>query len=262
MKLLPHYVEKPWGCATLPAPFASDGRRIGEIWFEAPDQFLPLMIKYIFTSEKLSIQVHPSDEDAAKRGLSSGKEECWYVLDAAPDAVLGIGTRAPFTNEALRDAAVSGALEALIDWKPVKPGDFFYIPSGTVHAIGAGITLIEIQQNADITYRLFDYGRPRALHLDEGVAVARAAPYSDTLHRSLSINEDIALVSGPKFSLRLCGKQVPDLAGTGPYFITPLKGQLAAHGDIAAAGDCIIVDETADCSASDDARLLVARACG
>ena len=135
-------VLKPWGRTELPAPFeVSGGDRIGEIWFEHEGEPLDLLVKYLFTSEKLSIQVHPSDELAAAKGLPSGKEECWLVLDAEPGAVLGVGTREPLDAERLRAAALDGSLEALIDWKPVSRGDFYYIPAGTVHAIGAGVTV-------------------------------------------------------------------------------------------------------------------------
>ena len=151
------------------------GQRIGEIWYEAPDgRPLPILVKWLFTSEKLSIQVHPDDAQAKTRGLISGKEECWYIVDAEPDAVLGMGTLKALSDEELRTASLSGEIEQLMDWKPVTAGDYFYIPAGTVHAIGAGITLVEVQQYADVTYRLYDYGRPRELHLDDGVAVSDA----------------------------------------------------------------------------------------
>ncbi len=87
------------------------------------------MIKYLFTSEKLSIQVHPSDTQARAMGLASGKEECWLVLDAEPGACLGIGTQRPLSEDELRAAALSGEIEALMDWKPVQRGDFYYIPA-------------------------------------------------------------------------------------------------------------------------------------
>lgn len=170
-------VEKPWGRDVLPAPFESgQGQRIGEIWFEPPEEMTDILVKYIFTSEKLSVQVHPSDDQARELGeTGQGKEECWLVLDAEPGATLGIGFDEPLDADSLGAAALDGRIESLMTWHAVARGDFFYIPAGTVHAIGAGITLVEIQQNSDITYRLYDYGRPRELHLDKGVAVADAA---------------------------------------------------------------------------------------
>ncbi len=100
------------------------------------------------------------------------------MLEADPGATLGMGTLELLDGESLRAASLDGRIEQLMDWKPVTAGDFFYIPAGTVHAIGAGIVLVEVQQNVDATYRLYDYGRPRELHLDDGVAVSVAAPYA------------------------------------------------------------------------------------
>lgn len=178
-EILPrHFVEKPWGQADLPAHFGGRSEKVGEIWFDRPNGSLALLCKWLFTSEKLSVQVHPNDDQAHARGQPSGKEECWIVTATEGDARLGIGLTQELSSEELREASLSGEIEHQLDWKPVHPGDWFYIPAGTVHAIGAGVQLVEIQQNADITYRLYDYGRPRELHLDDGVAVARLAPYS------------------------------------------------------------------------------------
>lgn len=179
IEILPrHFVEKPWGRTDLPTIFEMGDRRIGEVWFDKADVPLPVLVKWLFTSENLSIQVHPSDGQAAEFGLPSGKEECWIVVDAEEDARLGIGLTETLSAEQLREASLSGRIEHLMDWKRVQAGDWFFIPAGTVHAIGAGVRLVEIQQNADITYRLYDYGRPRELHLDHGVAVSNPAPFS------------------------------------------------------------------------------------
>ena len=227
MELHRHFVEKPWGRTDLPPAFAAPaGQRVGEVWYETPDSApLPLLVKWLFTSEKLSIQVHPSDAEAQASGLPSGKEECWYIVDAEPGAVLGIGTVRPLDSEELRAASLSGEIEQLIDWKPVKAGDYFYIPAGTVHAIGAGITLIEVQQYADITYRLYDYGRPRELHLDDGVAVSKAVPYADP--RSGQVAGNAKLVDGPYFRLWMVADAdglaaVPDDA---VRWVVPLSGE-------------------------------------
>jgi hypothetical protein len=149
-------VDKPWGRTDLPPPFtAPDGRQIGEIWFEPPAALPELLVKYIFTSDKLSVQVHPSDEQTLAKGLGKqGKEECWFVLAAEPHGKLGIGFREPISHEAMRAAALDGSIEEMLVWHEVKAGDFFYIPANTVHAIGAGVTVVEVQQNSDITYRL------------------------------------------------------------------------------------------------------------
>lgn len=169
-----------WGRQRLPACFlgCANGHPVGEIWFEngARDA---LMVKYLFTSERLSIQVHPDDETARAAGYPHGKDEAWLVLDAEPGAVIGLGLKRSVSKEALRAAALDGSIEALIDWRPVKAGDSFYSPAGTVHAIGGGLALIEVQQNIDLTYRLYDYGRPRELHLDAAVDAARPEPIAD-----------------------------------------------------------------------------------
>ena len=201
MKLARHYVEKPWGRTELPAAFdAPAGKRIGEVWFEGgPD--LPLLAKYIFTSERLSIQVHPDDDQARARGLKQGKSECWLIVDAEPGAVLGLGLKREVSKDELRAAALGGSIEELMDWRPVAAGDFVYVPAGTIHAIGAGISLLEFQQNSDVTYRLYDYGRPRELHLDDGLDVSIAGPFGgDIQHLS---DEDRTLVDGPHFTLKL-----------------------------------------------------------
>jgi mannose-6-phosphate isomerase len=238
-----------------------DSPRIGEIWFASNGAPLELMIKYIFTSEKLSVQVHPSDEQARDAGLLKGKEECWYILDAEPGATVGIGTVEKLSDDELREASLSGSIEQLLDWKPVKVGDFFYISAGTVHAIGAGVSLIEIQQNSDITYRLFDYGRPRELHLDAGVGVSNAEPYADTFCQHFTIETQRLVVDGPKFRLAITGGDAREMPGTGPYYLIPLKGEIASAGQVAGTGEVLVTDNLTELTSSDGARMFVARAC-
>jgi len=235
MKLRARQVEKPWGREALPPPFGdTGGRRIGEIWFEGAGD-LPLLAKYIFTSEKLSVQVHPDDAAARVRGLRSGKSECWYILDAEPGAVLGLGLKREVSREALRAAAEDGSIEALMDWVPVSAGDFYFVPAGTVHAIGAGIALLEFQQNSDVTYRLYDYGRPRELHLDEGLAVATAGAYVPREAPAAP-----ALVAGPAFTL-LKLKGATDLLRDRRRWVLPVEGSAASDGETAGPGDCLVI---------------------
>jgi mannose-6-phosphate isomerase len=243
MNLERHFVEKPWGRDDIPPAFgAPAGQRIGEVWYEAPDgRPLPLLVKWLFTSEKLSIQVHPSDDQARARGLASGKEECWYIVDAEPGAVLGIGTTQTLTADELRAASLSGEIEGLMDWKPVQAGDYFYIPAGTVHAIGAGITLVEVQQYADVTYRLYDYGRldtgvMRELHLEDGVAVSKAEVYADP--RSGKAKGNAQLVDGPYFKLWLVDSAdaLAALPADNQRWIVPLQGHQAGQCQLADAG--------------------------
>jgi mannose-6-phosphate isomerase len=239
MKLERRYVEKPWGRPELPPIFdAPLGKRIGEVWFTgAGDQ--PLLVKYLFTGERLSIQVQPDNSQARARGLPSGKSECWTIIDAEPDARLGLGLKRQVSKEELRAAALDGSVEELIDWRPVGPGDFFMVPAGTIHAIGAGISLVEFQQNADVTYRLYDYGRQRELHLDDGVAVACTGPYPDALVQHLSQTGEAKLVDGPQFVLL---NTDADGLQDRPRWIIPLTGDAIASGETASPGDCLLVD--------------------
>ena len=235
---------RPWGVDHLPAPFVTPpGERIGEVWFTPPAALDQLLVKYIFTSEKLSVQVHPSDAQAPAG--SRGKEECWLILEADPGAVLAIGFDAPITPEAMRAAALDGSIERLLTWHRVKPGDFFYIPAGTVHAIGPGLSLIEIQQNSDITYRLYDYGRPRELHLDAGVQVALGQPHDPALRRQVAETGAVQLVTGPHFRLdRLDGPPAAETAARyrGPLLVLPLDAPMTIGGVSAAPGQCALAD--------------------
>ena len=163
----------------------------------APGMF-PLLTKFIFTTERLSIQVHPDDERAHQWEGGPGKTEMWYVLRAEPGAAIALGFKHPITRERLREAALSGEIEELVQWFPVKAGDTFFTPTGTVHAIGAGVALCEIQQNSDLTYRLYDYGRPRELHLDKGIAVANLGPHPGQ-SRPVELSEGRWLLAGCRY---------------------------------------------------------------
>ena len=252
MKLTRQYVKKPWGRESLPAIFnPPPGQRIGEVWFTSETN-QPLLAKYIFTSERLSIQVHPDDDQARERGLPQGKNECWYILEADPDATLGLGLKREISKDELRSAALDGSIEELMDWRPVKSGDFFYVPAGTVHAIGAGIALVEFQQNADVTYRLYDYGRPRELHLADGVAVARPGPYPQTLARHVDDVVGETLVNGPHFTL--LHTRADTLEGR-QRWVMPLEGEVRAGNDVAMPGECLLVP--ADETVTGAARMLI-----
>jgi mannose-6-phosphate isomerase len=175
-RLQPSFREKIWGSTRLEPWFPNTDRKIGEVWFEHAGP-LPLLVKFLFTSDRLSVQVHPDDEYAAKHENSRGKTEMWHVLRAEPGAQIAVGLREKLTRERLRDAALSGEIEHFLNWTEVQPGQTIFIPAGTVHAIGAGLALCEIQQYSDITYRLYDYGRPRELHLARAEEVAIIETY-------------------------------------------------------------------------------------
>jgi mannose-6-phosphate isomerase len=211
--------------------------RIGEVWFTGRGD-LPLLAKYIFTSERLSIQVHPNDQQARERGLSQGKNECWFILDADPGATLGLGLKREVSADELRSAALDGTIEQLMDWRPVGAGDFFYVPAGTVHAIGAGISLVEFQQNVDVTYRLYDYGRPRELHLDDGIAVARTGAYPEGLASHVPENGQQILVDGPHFTFVFTQT---DALQDRQRWVMPLEGEVRAGDEVAVAGECLLI---------------------
>ena len=266
MQLPIRTVEKPWGKDALPPPFITpDGKRIGEIWFEPPAQLPQLLVKYLFTSEKLSVQVHPSDTQTEAAGIGrQGKEECWLVIDAEPGATLGIGFHQHLDAETMRAAALDGSIEKLLVWHPVTAGDFFYIPANTVHAIGPGCSIIEIQQNSDITYRLYDYGRPRELHLDEAIGVAKGESLAEGSRKNVPASGDAALVRGPYFLLDQVDGQ-PD-AGTlqdydadRPLLVIPREGNCIVDGAGVGPGECALAPSLADITFVTDGKVLIAQ---
>ena len=238
-------VDKVWGRDHLPAPFAApDGKRIGEIWFEPPPELPELLVKYLFTSEKLSVQVHPSDAQALPG--EDGKEECWLVLDAEPGARLAIGFDAPLAPEVLEAAARDGSIEELLTWHEVAPGDIYFLPAGTVHAIGPGLSLVEVQQNSDTTFRLYDYGRPRELHLERAMAVAQAAPYPAE-HKGTVAERGDTLIDGTRFRLdRVEGvpSEAIRVAYDAALLVLPLSGEVSSKDCTAraGAGECLYAD--------------------
>ena len=245
-----HIVPKPWGSTDLrPWHGYHDSKAaIGEIWFERTDSAAPspaLLLKLIFTSEPLSIQVHPADALARAIGLAHGKCEAWYVLSATADARIAVGLTHRLTPAQLRASVLDGSLAERVQWRSVGAGDSTFVPSGTIHAIGAGLVIAEIQQRSDATFRLFDYGRNRELHVDVGIAAAsgdqrerRAPPRKLTSIRAM-------LVGGPRFVLeRLmlphgCRRDINATAET--WLFT-----LAGHGRVGSIdvvpGNCIFLE--------------------
>lgn len=145
--------------------------------------FFPVLVKLIDAASDLSVQVHPGDEFALKNEGQYGKTEMWYVIEAAPGAGLYVGFKRKTSAEEVRKAIADDSLMGLLSFHKVKPKDSLFIPAGTVHAIGAGVTLLEIQQNSTLTYRLYDYhrlgsdGQPRELHLEKALRVLDFGPY-------------------------------------------------------------------------------------
>jgi mannose-6-phosphate isomerase len=178
VRLQPSFREKLWGVYDTGPWFPPSGRKIGEVWYLGPEgEPLPLLVKFVFASEKLSVQVHPGDEYAWAHEGTPGKTEMWHVLRADPGAAIALGLKRRISREELREAALTGEIEELLNWVAVEPGDTLFTPTGTIHAIGPGVGLLEIQQQSDITYRLYDYGRPRELHLEKALDVSEPGPH-------------------------------------------------------------------------------------
>ena len=199
-------IHKPWGVSDLQPWSDIDGTRdaVGELWFERADQAAPtpgLLVKLLFTGEPLSIQVHPDDTFARAMRMPNGKSEAWYIISAKPGAQIGIGLKRRVTQQELRVSIANGSIVELVQWRPVAKGDVIFIPAGTIHALGAGIVLAEIQQRSDTTFRLFDYGRGRELHIDSAVAVANAHPIGFPSSPTRLTEERTVLVASRHFVL-------------------------------------------------------------
>ena len=206
-QLHPFFSQRPWGREHLRPWYPSTGtsERVGEAWLTGPTclvetgpltgktladivhqygpQLLgerhhlvtppefPLLVKLLFPEDKLSVQVHPDDIQAKAMNIGRGKTECWYVLEAEPGAAVALGLRPNTTAAQVRAAVADGNMEDLLNMLPVSPGDMVFVDAGTIHAIGPGVVLLETQQMSDNTFRMYDYGRPRDLHLDQALAV-------------------------------------------------------------------------------------------
>jgi mannose-6-phosphate isomerase len=205
--LQPQFHERVWGARDLGPIYSREitGNPVGEAWLTGDDccvangpladrtlaelsrEFgahllgeiardkarFPLLIKFLFPKDKLSVQVHPDDEAAAAVGQPCGKTECWYVLKAEPGAQIGLGLKPGTTKTEVERAIREVRMEQLLNWIDVSAGDMIYVDAGTVHAIGPGAVIVETQQNSDTTYRLYDYGRPRELHIENGLKATK-----------------------------------------------------------------------------------------
>ncbi len=166
-----HVVSGPHTGKTLGELFsAASGALLGRT---APSPQSPLLIKVIFAREKLSVQVHPDDRMAQKYGQPRGKTECWYALTAEPGAQVAAGLKPGVTLDEIRSGIASGTLEQSLNLLPVAPGEMVFVDAGTVHAVWPGSILLETQQYSDTTYRLYDYGRPRELHIEKSLEATR-----------------------------------------------------------------------------------------
>jgi mannose-6-phosphate isomerase len=239
----PAFDPRPWGAQDL-SPIYPDRRfeeKIGEAWLtgdacqvangpllgkslaELSSQFgrellgeaapdpsrFPLLLKFLFPHEKLSVQVHPDDEAARRAGQPWGKTECWYVAHAQPGAQIALGLKPGVTAAQFERSVHEQRAEELLNWINVFPGDMIYVAGGTVHTLGPGAVIVETQQQSDVTYRLYDYGRPRELHLKEGLAVVKERVASGkvvgTAPRDLngSKNRMASLIAAPYFVVEM-----------------------------------------------------------
>ncbi|MBW8744547.1 MAG: class I mannose-6-phosphate isomerase [Sphingomonas sp.] len=269
IRLTTKRVEKPWGRRDLWPSFESvpeGGNPVGEIWFEVPGakdgsaDGPELLIKYLFTSDRLSVQVHPDDATAQKQGYPRGKDEAWVILQAEPHASIALGTLNAMSKDELRRASLDGSIESLLDWKAVKKDDSFYTTAGTIHAIGPGLTLVEIQQNVDLTYRLYDYGSDRELHLDQGVEAANPVPYVAVYKpHDVAPGREI-LADGPKFVLerwRESGSGTLRSDGR-PLWLVPLSGKGEIDGGPFEAGGVWLAQGETALTLDEGADMLVA----
>jgi mannose-6-phosphate isomerase len=233
-KLAPYFSTRVWGFEDLAPWFdkkAAPGEPIGEAWLTGPasvvmtgelagenlasavkkypqtilgkafvaDAEYPLLIKVLFPREKLSVQVHPDDALAQQKGEPRGKTECWYALEARPDAKVALGLKYGTTPEAVRGAIEASSLEDLLAWVPLSTGDMVFVDAGTVHAIWPGSVILETQQTSDTTYRLYDYGRPRELHVDASLEAMRVATRAGKIARQPGMRGESVLIDEQYF---------------------------------------------------------------
>ena len=169
----------------------------------------PLLTKFLFPNEKLSVQVHPDDEAARQVGYPWGKTECWYVVHAKPGAQVALGLKPGVTRAQFEHAIRQQRAEESLNWIDVFPGEMIYVAGGTVHTLGRGSIIVETQQQSDVTYRLYDYGRPRELHLNEGLAAVKEQVPSGKVLRPAPItiggtkNRRSPLVASPYFVVEM-----------------------------------------------------------
>lgn len=274
-RLLPIFDPRPWGRTDLAPWFPPAAEPIGEVWYHERNRtslgpaleellaehgarllgpavdtpLFPLLAKFIFTADKLSVQVHPDDDYARRSHGRWGKIEAWYVLDAAPGARLALGLKEPLAPERFGEAVRSGEIEHLLDWREIRPGQVFVIYPGTVHALGPGVVMVEIQQNSDLTYRIYDWGRPRPLHLEQAAEVAILGPYPGSPAPVELDGGWLRLARTRYFAAELleAGEPVPCEPDPARFhLLLVLEGRGALGGLPIAAGECWFVPAGAD----------------
>jgi mannose-6-phosphate isomerase len=249
-RLSPEFRTRVWGFEDLTPWFnvKAEGDPIGEVWLtgdtcvvetgahagkqlqQMNEEFgtqlvgpsyqgegFPLLVKVLFPREKLSVQVHPDDELAQKYGQPRGKTECWYALGAEPGATVAVGLKPGVTRDQVRKAIEDATLENLLQYLPFSKGEMVFVDAGTVHAIGPGSVILETQQNSDLTYRLYDYGRPRELHIEKSLEAMRSSTRAGKVPARVEGNH-ITLIDEHYFrvdSFKLEGKVSPEELAVG-----------------------------------------------
>ncbi len=274
-RIAPFFRTRVWGFHDLRPwfDFATTGEPVGEVWLTG-DQCLaetgpmagdsldeiardhtkallgdgyagdgfPLLVKVLFPKEKLSVQVHPDDAMAQKYGDPRGKTECWYALDAQPGASVALGIKAGADAEKIRAAILDASLEEWVETVPVQARDMIFVDAGTVHAIGPGAVLLETQQNCDLTYRMYDYGRPRELHIDKSIEAMRlrtragkVAPVAEDSHTKLI---DVPYFRVDRFSLDASGHgALPSHESEGGRFNDRVQILFVSEGEVTLFAD-------------------------
>ncbi len=239
--MLPGFDPRPWGTEDLSPIYPNHkfNQKIGEAWLTGdeckvangpltgktlaqlseqyqgelvgeaardPKRF-PLLLKFLFPHEKLSVQVHPDDAQALRVGQPWGKTECWYVAHAKPGSQIGLGLKSGVTAAQLEQAIHQHRAEEVLNWVDVFAGDMIYVAGGTVHTLGPGSVIVETQQQSDTTYRLYDYGRPRELHLKDGLAAVKEKVKSGKVLRPAPTeagkNRRASLIAAPYFVVEM-----------------------------------------------------------
>ncbi len=226
------------------------GRELTGDCSENPHRF-PLLVKFLFPRDKLSVQVHPDDEGARQCGEPCGKTECWYVLAADPGAQIGLGLKPGTSLEELERAIRETRAEQLLNWIDIHAGEMYYVEAGTVHAIASGSILVETQQNSDTTYRLYDYGRGRELHIEQGLKATKPQTRAGRVLHSVGNGASGTLIAHPsfvvdKFRLEKPGEFAGSAKRRSPHILVAVDGcgvvESAGSEPVTfARGECVIV---------------------
>jgi len=277
----PAFDPRPWGTLDLSAIYPNHkfNERIGEAWLTGDNcavsngpfakrtladlskefaselvgtaahdpQRFPLLLKFLFPEEKLSVQVHPDDETAQRFGEPWGKNECWYVAHAKPGSQVALGLKPGVTRAQFEQSIHEKRAEELLNWINVYQGEMIYVAGGTVHTLGPGAVIVETQQQSDTTYRLYDYGRPRPLHLERGLASVKERVASGKVIRPAPVainggkNRRSSMIAAPYFTVDLFELKAPQDFSTVVESVKDESGKTSVQILVAVEG-CGVVE--------------------